>query len=336
MCIKNKLFFFAVLFLGGIVLVFGVGTKETKKEGGPSFKLLVGMVVTENDPMFKGAMELKKNVEAKTGGKIQIEVYPSSQLGDTKDMQEQVKAGANIAVITDAARLAESVPAVGILGAPYIVDNFEQGRKLVTSSLFKGWTDELAAKHGYRVLSFNWYQGARHFLTNKPIRTPEDLKGLRIRTPGATVWQETIRAMGASPTALAWAEVYPGIQQKVIDGAEAQFPAVVGARLYEVVKYITKTGHFQLITPLVCSETWFKKLPKEYQDILLEEALKAGDFASKLTIDGLAENERFMKSQGVTISEVDITPFKKACDTVYDKIQGYRTLKQQVEQVLTN
>ncbi|MCX7787684.1 MAG: C4-dicarboxylate TRAP transporter substrate-binding protein [Spirochaetes bacterium] len=336
MKVKNKLFSWAVLFLVGIAMTFGGGTTEAKKEGGPSFKLLVGMVVTENDPMFKGAMELKKNVEARTGGKIQIEVYPSSQLGDTKDMQEQVKAGANIAVITDAARLAESVPAIGILGAPYIVDNFEQGRKLVTSPLFKGWTDELAVKHGYRVLSFNWYQGARHFLTNKPIRTPEDLKGLRIRTPGATVWQETIRAMGASPTALAWAEVYPGIQQKVIDGAEAQFPAVVGARLYEVIKFITKTGHFQLITPLVCSETWFKKLPKEYQDILFEEALKAGDFASKLTIDGLSENERFMKSQGVTISEVDIAPFKKACDTVYDKIQGYRALKQQVEQVLAN
>ena len=320
------------LCMAAFALVYGGGSAE-KKEAAPTFKLLVGMVVTENDPMYKGALELKKNVEAKTEGKLLIEVYPSSQLGDTKDMQEQVKAGANIAVITDAARLAESVPAVGILGAPYIVDNFEQGRKLVISSLFKGWTSELADKYGYRVLSFNWYQGARHFLTNKPIKTPEDLKGLRIRTPGATVWQETIRAMGASPAALAWAEVYPGIQQKVIDGAEAQFPAVVGARLYEVIKYITKTGHFQLITPLVCSETWFKKLPKEYQNILIEEALKAGDYASKLTIEGLSENEAFMKSHGVTISEVDITPFKKACDTVYDKL-GYRALKQQVEQVL--
>jgi len=334
MRLNKKFIVTMVLCLSGISFLFGGGAKEAKKEEGQSYKLLVGMVVTENDPMFKGAMELKKSVESRTGGKVQIEVYPSSQLGDTKDMQEQVKVGANIAVITDAARLAESVPAIGILGAPYIVDNFEEGRRLVTSALFKSWTDELAAKHGYRVLSFNWYQGARHFLTNKPIKTPEDLKGLRIRTPGATVWQETIRAMGASPTALAWAEVYPGIQQKVIDGAEAQFPAVVGARLYEVIKYITKTGHFQLITPLVCSETWFKKLPKEYQDILLEEALKAGDYASKLTIDGLSENEAFMKSQGVTISEVDITPFKKACDTVYDRIQGYRTLKKQVEQVL--
>jgi tripartite ATP-independent transporter DctP family solute receptor len=329
---KKGVFVLSVLLFAGPALLFSSGSSES----GTTYTMRVGMVVTESDPMFKGAQELKKNVETGTNGKVRIEVYPSSQLGDTKDMQEQVKAGANIAVITDAARLAESVSEIGILGAPYIVDNFEQGRKLVTSSLFTGWTDELAAKHGYRVLSFNWYQGARHFLTNKPIKVPADLTGLRIRTPGATVWQATIKAMGASPTALAWAEVYPAIQQKVIDGAEAQHPAVVGARLYEVVKYVTKTGHFQLITPLVCSESWFQRLPKEYRNILLEEALKAGDYASKLTMDGLAENEALMKANGVSISEIDITPFKKACDAVYDQIAGYRAIKSQVDKILSN
>ena len=319
----------ALLFLIP-VLIFSWGFKKKAK----TFKLNVGMVVAPTDPMFKGAEVFKKNVEERTNGNVTVEIYPSSQLGDTQVMQEQVKSGANIAVITDAARLAEMVPAIGILGAPYVVDNFEEGRKLVTSSLFKGWTDELAAKHGLRVLSFNWYQGARHLLTNKPIKVPADLNGLRLRTPGATVWQATIKAMGASPTALAWAEVYPGIQQKVIDGAEAQYPAVYGARLYEVIKYITKTGHFQLITPLVCSEDWFQKLPKNYQNILLEEALNAGDYASKITIDSLDDLEAKMKRAGVIVDEVDITPFKKACDAVYDQIPGYRALKDQVDKML--
>jgi tripartite ATP-independent transporter DctP family solute receptor len=313
---------------------FASGTTEGAADAGQTYTLRVGMVVTETDPMYHGAIELKKNVEARTNGKLLIEVYPSSQLGDTQVMQEQVKLGANIAVITDAARLAESVREIGILGAPYIVENFQQGRKLVTSSLFKGWTDRLAKDHGYRVLSFNWYQGARHFLTNKPIRTPADLNGQRIRTPGATVWTATVSALGAVPTAMAWAEVYNAIQTKVIDGAEAQHPAVVGARLYEVVKYITKTGHFQLITPLVCSESWFQRLPAEYRSILQEEALKAGDYASKLTEDGLAANEATMKAQGVTIDEIDITPFKQAAEAVYDQVEGYRAIKAQVEQIL--
>ena len=326
---KTLLFVIGLSFLIP-VLIFSWGFKKKQK----TFKLNVGMVVAQTDPMFKGAEVFKENVEKRTNGNVTVEIYPSSQLGDTQVMQEQVKSGSNIAVITDAARLAEMVPAIGILGAPYVVDNFEEGRKLTTSSLFKGWTNELAAKHGLRVLSFNWYQGARHLLTNKPVKVPADLKGQRLRTPGATVWQATIKAMGASPTALAWAEVYPGIQQKVIDGAEAQYPAVYGARLYEVIKYITKTGHFQLITPLVCSESWFQKLPKNYQNILLEEALNAGDYASKITIDSLDDLEAKMKKVGVIVTEVDITPFKKACDAVYNEIEGYKVLKQQIDKML--
>lgn len=315
---------------------FASGGSDAKAAGPAKgqYRLNIGMVVTEKDPMYLGALEMKKNVEARTNGVVVIGVYPNSLLGDTKDMQEQVKAGANIAVITDAARLAESVPAIGILGAPYIVDSAEEAKKLTTSSLFKGWTDELASKHGYRVLSFNWYQGARHFWTNKPIAVPADLKGLRIRTPGATVWQATIKAMGAEPTALAWAEVYPGIQQKVIEGAEAQHPASSGIRMYEVCKFLAKTSHFQLVTPLVCSEEWFSTLPAEYKTIILEEALKAGDYATKLTIDGLAANEAEFVKNGVTVSTPDLVPFKLACEAVYDQIPGYRDLKNQVNKIL--
>ncbi len=333
MATRKALFILIVLLLACPSLIFAGGEQEGKG-GAEKYRLNVGMVVTETDPMFAGAQSLKKSVEAKTKGEIGIGVFPSSQLGDTKDMQEQVKAGANIAVITDAARLAESVPAIGILGAPYIVESYEQGKKLTQSALFKGWTDELAAKHGYRVLSFNWYQGARHFWTNKPIRVPADLNGLKIRTPGATVWQATIKAMGAVPVAMAWSEVYPGVQQKVIDGCEAQHPAAVGIRLYEVLKHLTKTSHFQLLTPLVCSESWFNKLPKKYQTLILDESLAAGDVASKLTIDGLAANEEMMKSQGVTIAEIDTTPFRQACEAVYDQIAGYRAIKDQVAKIL--
>ncbi len=299
-----------------------------------TYSLKVGMVVANTDPMFFGAMEFKKNVEKRTNGKVKIEIFPSSQLGDTQVMMEQVKAGANIAVITDAARLAEFVKPIGILGAPYIVENYDEGKKLVSSTLFKKWTDELAVKHNYRILSFNWYQGARHMFTNKPIKVPADLNGLRIRTPGATVWTETVKALGGVPTALAFAEVYPGIQQKVIDGLEVQYPAAVGARLYEVLKYITKTNHFQLITPLVCSEMWFQKLPKMYQNIVLDEAFKGGDFASQKTINSLKANEDEMKKAGAIVTEIDTTPFRKACEAVYDKIEGYRDLKNQINKLL--
>ena len=319
-----------VLFLSASLLT-GCSSK-TNTPAEKTYSLKIGMVVTDQDPMFLGAMELKKNVEARTNGKLIIQVYPSSQLGSTDDLEEQAKVGANVAVITDPARLAQSVPEIGILGAPYITDNYDESRKLVTSKLFQGWEGKLQGR-GYKVLSFNWYQGDRHFLTNVPIKVPADLKGLRIRTPGTPIWQGTISAMGATPTALAWSEVYPGLQQKVIDGAEAQHPATYGAHLYEVVKHITKTGHFQLMTGLVTGEKWFNSLPKEYQTILLEESIKAGDFASQKTMQGLAGYEEKMKAAGVTFAAVDIAPFKKATEVVYEK-NNLLELRKQVNEIL--
>ena len=133
MTFKKALLITIVLFLLIPSLLFSLWFRKKAK----TFKLNVGMVVTQNDPMFMGAEEFKKNVERRTKGNVTIEVFPSSQLGDTKDMQEQARSGANVAVITDAARLAEMVSEIGIMGAPYIVDNFQEGRKLVTSTMFK-------------------------------------------------------------------------------------------------------------------------------------------------------------------------------------------------------
>ncbi|AOY77972.1 C4-dicarboxylate TRAP transporter substrate-binding protein [Clostridium formicaceticum] len=298
----------------------GTGGSQTGEGGNNSgtYTLKIGMVVTEQDPMYLGAMEFKKNVEERTEGRLEVEVYPSSQLGDTKDIMEQAKVGANVAAISDAALMSEIVPEIGVLAAPYVVDNYEEAEILVTSDLFKGWYENVSTS-GYRVLSFNWYQGARHFMTNKLVEKPEDLRGLRVRTPGSPIFIDSINAMGANATSLAWGEVYPGLQQKVIDGFEAQYPAIIGARLYEASKYIAKTGHFQLMSPLVVGNAFFESLPEDIQEILLEEAEKAGKYASEQTLSGLVQNEEEMKSQGVRITEVDITPFKEASKSVYEK-----------------
>jgi TRAP-type C4-dicarboxylate transport system substrate-binding protein len=119
------------------------------------------------------------------------------------------------------------------------------------------WNQRLKTTSGHYAISFNWWQGERHLLTNKPVKVPADLSGIRMRTPGAPVWVETIRAMGATPTPMGWGEVYPALQQQVIDAVEAQHPASHGIRLYEVTKYLTKTGHFNLITGVVTSAAWF-------------------------------------------------------------------------------
>jgi tripartite ATP-independent transporter DctP family solute receptor len=316
-----------------VVVLCAVMLCVTGSADAAKYTLKLGFVVTEQDPIFKGAEALKKAVEERTNGELTIEIYPSSQLGDTKDVQEQAKMGANVGSVTDPGRLAEMVHELGIMLAPYVADNYDELRTISLSKPWKEWEEKLAQEHRLRILSFNWYQGARHLLTNTPVTVPADLKGIRMRTPGSPVWQETVRAMGATPVALAWAEVYPALQQKVIDGAEAQYPAIYGASLYEVIKYITKTSHFLLNTCVAVSEDWFQGLPEEYQKILLEEALKAGDVASQLTLDKESEYEAQIKEQGVTVNEIDTTPFKEATAVVYEKL-GYGDARKLILDVL--
>lgn len=339
MIIKKHVLPLLLIFL--MLLLTACGGKATNGESsdnkgakGEVYTLKVGTALTETDPIYQGLVALKESVAEKTNGEVNIEIFGSGSLGDDKDIIEQAKVGANVAVLVDAGRLAEMVPEIGILSAPYIVDNFEEANKVVQSDLFKGWEDKLAQEHNLQVLSFNWYQGDRHLLTNKKIEKPEDLKGLQLRTPGAPIWSETITALGASPTGMAWAEVYPGIQQGVIDGAEAQHPATFGANLHEVIDYITKTGHFQLLTGIVAGANWMETLPKEYQEIVYEEALKAGEKASNNTVEMLADFEQKMIDEGVEVNEVDVDPFKKATEVVYDKFEGYQDLRDQVNKIL--
>jgi tripartite ATP-independent transporter DctP family solute receptor len=296
-------------------------------------QLNINTALSTEDPIYKGLERMRDKVAERSGGKLTIRIFPGSQLGKDEDVLEQARAGANVAVVVDGGRLAVFVKEFGILSAPYLASGFDGIRKVVTSPLFSEWEKKLKATSGHQILSFNWWQGDRHLLTNKPIKVPADLAGIRMRTPGAPVWMETIRAMGATPTAMGWGETYPALQQKVIDAAEAQHPATHGARLYEVTKHLTKTSHFNLITGIVTSAAWFDKLSPDLQTILREESLAAGDWASRATEASLAKFEEEFKAKGMTVAEVDRTPFIEATKGVYDKL-GYGDLRKQVEALL--
>lgn len=293
------------------------------------YQLNVNTALATSDPLYKGLEAFQANIAEASDGRLEINLYPNSQLGPDEDVLEQARAGAPVAVVVDGGRLAVFQNEFGVLGAPFLASGYDGIRNVVTSDMFEEWVDKLRDASGHQILSFNWWQGERHLLTNKEINGPEDLDGVRMRTPGAPVWMETISAMGATPTPLPWGEVYSAIQQNVIDGAEAQLPAIVGANLNEVVTHITKTGHINLITGLVTSAAWFDSLPEDLQEILREEALKAGDIASYGTQDSLEQIEADLTAQGIVISEIDTEPFREATADVYDKL-GYGDLRDQL------
>ena len=286
----------------------------------PSFAettLRIGTVLAPDDPMGQGLEKFKAEVEKATNGDVVVQVFHNSQLGDTTEMIDQARAGANVGTVTDVARLSSFVPSLAIMSAPFLFDTYEQADKFALSDEYLAWGDELKEKSGLVMLASNWYQGPRHALTQKPISAPADLAGVRMRTIGAPIWIETIRAMGAEPTPIAWGEVYSALQLGAIDGAEAQPTAIKGAKLYEVIKNVTKTGHIQLVTALVVSAEAWDQISPENQKIVRDLAVENGRYASQLTIDLGEDAMKFVADNGVTISEVDLAPFKEAVSGVY-------------------
>ncbi|MGH6923518.1 MAG: C4-dicarboxylate TRAP transporter substrate-binding protein [Propylenella sp.] len=296
------------------------------------YTLSINTALTTTDPLYKGLESFRDAVAVRSNNAIEVKLFPNSQLGPDEDVLEQARAGAPVAVVVDGGRLANFVKEFGVLGAPYLASGYDGIRKVVTSPLFEEWVKKLHDASGHQILSFNWWQGERHLWTAGPVNTPADLAGNRMRTPGAPVWVETVTAMGAVPTPMPYAEVYAALEQKVIDSLEAQLPAGYGSKLFEVTKVLTKTGHINLITGLVTSAAWFDSLPADMQTMLREEALKAGDVASYGTRDALADIEAKLKAEGMTVNEIDVTPFKEATAGVYDKL-GYGDLRDQLQKI---
>jgi tripartite ATP-independent transporter DctP family solute receptor len=279
-------------------------------------------VLGPKEPYHDGFLKWAKRVEERTKGELKIDVFHSAQLGREEDIIEQIRQGANIGQNTDSARMGNYVPGIAVMNGPYFAETLEEVAKLRKAPTVIKWQEELASKFGLKVVSFNWVQGYRHFFTNKAIKTPDDLKGLRIRTPPAPIWQESIRALGAVPVAMAFGEMYPGLQQKAIDGVELVYNNIPGGRFYEVLKVANETKHIMLINFEVVSAKWFDGLPKEMQAILVEECDKAGEETSKEIFRLEAEVEQQLKGRGMTIvKDVDLAAFRKAGEKAYEVLK---------------
>lgn len=272
------------------------------------------------DPLAIAMEEAATQIEARTNGEIAVTVYPSSQLGSDNDVLEQIRNGAAIAVLVDAGRLAPFQKELGILSAPYLVDDWTQYAAITASEPYKAWVEELAASSGLRLLNYNWFQGTRQMFTKAPVTKPEDLAGVRVRTIDAPGWLATVNAMGATAVPMPWSEVYSALQLGAIDGAEAQLTGAYGIKLHEVTGNLAFTNHVQLLTGLTTSEAWFQTLTPEQRTIITEELAKAGDAASAATVIKGEEVLEDMKAGGMVINDVNPDDFKALTAGVYDEL----------------
>ncbi|MGH0052754.1 MAG: C4-dicarboxylate TRAP transporter substrate-binding protein [Sphaerochaetaceae bacterium] len=319
----KKFIAFALLVLfAGSTLLFAAGVQEA--EGEKKYVLRFNHVLTPQDPYHGAFLKWAEAVKERTNGGLTIEVYPSAQLGVEEDILEQIRQGANIGQNTDAARLGMYVPDMAVMNAPYFVETLEEVEKLNTLPVVKEWKDELERTQGFKVLSFFWVQSFRQMVTNKPITKPADLDGLRIRTPGAPIWQESIRAIGATPVAMNYGDMFSGLQTKAIDGLELSFTATATGNFHEVCDYVNETKHILLINFEVISSKWFDSLPLEYQKILEEECNKAGLEVSRQYLEEIdPKNLETLKSNGMKLipeSQIDMKAFKAAGEAAYEKL----------------
>jgi TRAP-type C4-dicarboxylate transport system substrate-binding protein len=153
------------------------------------------------------------------------------------------------------------------------------------------------------------------------VRNPADLSGLRIRTPPAPIWQESIRALGAAPTAMAFGEMYPALQQQAIDGVELVYNNIPGGRFYEVLKFANESKHIMLINFQIVSTKFFDGLPPDYQTALVEECQRAGRETSEKILASEKTVKEDLKRRGMTVVEdVDLAAFRAAGEKAYEKL----------------
>ena len=260
--------------------------------------------------------EFAKRLNALGGWDVVARV--SSEMGNTDDVTEQAINGAPVISASDPSRLAAYVPEFGILMMPYLLSDYAQLDNLMDTPLYKDWVQKLRAK-GLVLLTNNCLTGWRNWVTNRPIRVPADLAGLKIRTMGNPIAINSVNAMGGIATAMAQDQAYNAISTKVIDGGEWQLPTVYSSKFYEVCKNISLSKHFLLTGSIVCGAKWYDSLSPAQQKQLSETAVKVYKDNQELVIKYEKEYLDEMRTKyGVAVEEnPDRAAFQTATAHLY-------------------
>lgn len=296
-------------------------------------------VAYENNPgePFDEVMHYWKDDLAKrSNGEITLELYPSSQLGSKKDVTEQAMMGLNVVTISDVGFLAEYDPDLGVLYGPFLTDDPAQLFKVYDGPWFKEKSEELKKK-GIHIVMPNYLYGIRQIISKKPIRTPEDLKGMKIRVPNNVMQIKTFEAMGATPTPMPLGETFPALAQGVIDGVENPISVLYGQKFQEEAKYLSKVGYLTNVALIVGGEAFFSTLPEDQLKMIHESAYDAGLYSQKLTIEKDNEMIEKMKEAGVEVIDVDRAPFKALAEKVYTQFPEWSPgLYEKIKEELKN
>lgn len=285
-----------------------------------NFEMTVGHAQPEGNPRYVSMEKFAADVAEKTNGHVTVNVFGNGQLGTEKEMLEQVVAGT-----TQGMRGGQFdfSPRLLMFTLPFLTQTREEVTALLQSDLAKKVCEEAEAETGTVIINLCDAGGYRQFSNNDhPIKTPDDLKGLKMRTNGMTTIDKTFIALGATTTTIPYADLYMGLKTGVADGQENPWVNVEGMKFYEVQKYFTEVNYQFHPDPFYVNATWWNSLPEEFQTIITECATDMGNYNDQLIDENSEAAKQTIIDSGSEVyvpTEEELQQFKDAMQVVYDQ-----------------
>ncbi len=270
-----------------------------------------GDVQAPTHPSVQAAERTAKEVTEKTAGRVEIQTFPSGQLGGSRDMVEATSSGAMGLVTEGGALIGQFLPQMSIIEAPYIWKDAAQMSRALASPFVEELNKSLIEKRDLRIIASNYY-GKRHVTTGKkPVHTVADMVGFKLRVPEVDTFVAMTEAWGAKPTPMNFGELYLALSQGAVDGQENPLPTIQAGKLFEVQKYLVLTGH--IITPrlVVANETLWRKLTPGDREVVAAAIRDGAAWNDAEIIRQEASLAATFEKAGMTVIEPDVESFRK-------------------------
>ena len=283
--------------------------------------LKLGHSLPTNHPVHKALEQMALEVQRVSQGTMRIEIYPNEQLGSEREMIEQVQLGSLQIVKTSASPLEGFIPTMALFTVPYVFDNEAHLWEVLEGEIGETL---LAAGQEKGLIGLCYYDaGSRSFYTKeKPINTPADLAGLKIRVQNSKTAIQMVESMGGSPTPIAFGELYTSLEQGIVDGAENNPPSLLTSRHYELCKYYSLDEHAAVPDVLMIGEHTWSRLTLTEQTVIRTAAEKSSLYQRKLWAEENAKALETLREAGVEITRPDKTPFREAVKELHASYAG--------------
>ena len=312
-------FRWAVVLLMALALV-GAGVPVVA--GAAEITLRAGHDQPPKSMYDEGHQYLARKMAEKTNGRVQVQVFPAAQLGSEVVMIEGMRMGSIDIVNAHVANLATVVPEMALFSVSYLFKDQMHLERLIDDPKFQQRIAQIVEGKnlGIKVIAY-YTAGVRNLYNRKaPVRTPDDLKGMKIRVMANPVEAKIWKTFGAIPTPMATGEVYSALQSGTIDGGENSPSVIEGFKYYEGAPYLVMTEHQRSIALLMMNEKKLKSLPPDIQKILLDTAKEASDYERKRDAELNVEAIERMKARGAKINEPDRTKFAALVGPIQDEV----------------